>query len=51
MAYIDNEGVRIYCEVVSTSFPILLHPGASNNRRMWQEVGYVDGLSGLQCLL
>lgn len=51
MPYVNNQGIRIYYEVIGSGFPVVLHTGAGGDRRMWQEAGYVAGLAGFQCIL
>jgi pimeloyl-ACP methyl ester carboxylesterase len=51
MPYINNQGIKIYYEVIGSGFPVVLHTGAGGDRRMWQEAGYVAGLVGFQSIL
>lgn len=51
MPYVNNQGIKIYYEVIGRGFPVVLHTGAGGDRRMWQHAGYVAGLAGFQCVL
>jgi len=51
MPYVNNQGIKIYYEVIGNGFPVVLHTGAGGDRRMWQEAGYVGGLAGFQYIL
>jgi pimeloyl-ACP methyl ester carboxylesterase len=48
MPYVNNQGIKIYYEVIGRGFPVVLHTGAGGDRRMWQHAGYV---AGFQCVL
>lgn len=51
MPYANNQGIWIYYEVIGRGFPVALHTSAGGDRRMWQEAGYISGLSGFQYIL
>ncbi len=44
MPYADNEGVRIFYEVVGDGPPLVLQHGMMMSLRRWSMAGYVDAL-------
>jgi len=44
MPYVNNHGIRIYCEVEGQGPPLVLATGANADLTMWRKTGYVEAL-------
>jgi pimeloyl-ACP methyl ester carboxylesterase len=44
MAYVDNDGVKIWFEVEGEGLPLMLIHGTTGNLNIWRKLGIVDAL-------
>jgi pimeloyl-ACP methyl ester carboxylesterase len=51
MPFVTNAGVKIHYESQGSGPAVVFHTGAGGDLRIWQQAGYLDGLSGFRKIL